>query len=161
MERVRNCGARLQLNGTVGTPQEVLPLLKYRPHALLVDDPAALKATLDEFARHRVKIDRLLEQFDGAGPGLLLGDVAVGADRLDDLIAARAASMGCSRPCSLARSRISDMPHNLISLPSRRCRVSVTPPRDRTRDAPEGFNSGPESREPISRQLGRAGGRCR
>jgi hypothetical protein len=39
----------------------VLPLLKYRPDVLLVDDPAVLKATLDEFARYIVKIDRLLE----------------------------------------------------------------------------------------------------
>lgn len=64
VERVRNCSARLQLNGTVGTPQEVLPLLQYRPHALLVDDPAALKATLDEFARHMGQIDRLLEHVE-------------------------------------------------------------------------------------------------
>jgi len=64
VERVRNCGARLQLNGTVGTPQEVLPLLKYRPYALLVDDPAALKATLDECARHMGQFDRLLDHVE-------------------------------------------------------------------------------------------------
>ena len=62
MERVRKSGVRLQLNGQTGTPQEILPLLSYEPDVLLVDDPARLKATLDERKRHTQQFDRLSER---------------------------------------------------------------------------------------------------
>lgn len=52
VERVRKTGVKLQLNGTIGLPRDVLPLLVYRPDMLLVDNPAALKATLDELAQY-------------------------------------------------------------------------------------------------------------
>lgn len=56
VERVRKAGVQLQLNATIGAPRDALPLLRYRPDMLLVDNPAALKATLDE-------LDQYTEQF--------------------------------------------------------------------------------------------------
>lgn len=47
VERVRQSGAKLHLNATLGTPDEVLPLLPHRPDSLSSDDPAQLKKTLD------------------------------------------------------------------------------------------------------------------
>ncbi len=62
VERVRSRGAGLQLNGTVGTPQDVLPLVKHRPDAILIDDPATLKATLAAWQRHARQFERLSER---------------------------------------------------------------------------------------------------
>ena len=64
-ERVRKSGARLHLNGKTGTPQEILPLLEYDPDVLLVDDPAMLKATLDELERFGEQLKSLSERVDG------------------------------------------------------------------------------------------------
>jgi len=50
-KRVHDSGALLQLNGTTGTPQDILPLLPYRPDLLLVDDPATLRVTLEKLRR--------------------------------------------------------------------------------------------------------------
>ncbi len=47
-DRVRRAGAKLHLNGTLGTSEEVLPLLAYRPDSLSSDDPARLVATLKQ-----------------------------------------------------------------------------------------------------------------
>lgn len=44
--RVRKTGARLHLNGTTGTVEEIAPLLKYRPDSLSSDDPGRLLRTL-------------------------------------------------------------------------------------------------------------------
>jgi glycerophosphoryl diester phosphodiesterase len=62
VERVRSSGARLQLNGQTGTPREILPLLRYMPDLLLVDDPAMLKATLEAAKRHTQQFARLSER---------------------------------------------------------------------------------------------------
>ena len=62
VERVRQCGAKLQINGQTGTPQEILPLLSCRPDALLVDDPATLKATLDERKLNTRQFGRMSER---------------------------------------------------------------------------------------------------
>ena len=50
--QVRRLGARLQLNGATGEPPEVLPLLRHRPDAVLVDAPATLRATLAHFEQN-------------------------------------------------------------------------------------------------------------
>ncbi len=44
--RVRQAGAKLHLNGTVGTAEEIVPLLRYGPDSLSSDDPARLIETL-------------------------------------------------------------------------------------------------------------------
>ena len=67
VQRVRKADAKLQLNGSRGTPQEILPLLRYRPDALLVDDPAQLKATLDVLTRSAPQLARLAERVDIEG----------------------------------------------------------------------------------------------
>jgi predicted GH43/DUF377 family glycosyl hydrolase len=64
VERVRKAGVKLQLNATVGAPRDALPLLRYRPEMLLVDDPAAFKATLDEVARHAGQFAELSERVE-------------------------------------------------------------------------------------------------
>ena len=64
VERVRKAGVKLQLNGTLGRPRDVLPLLAYRPDMLLVDDPAALKATLDMRDRHAGQLADLSERVE-------------------------------------------------------------------------------------------------
>lgn len=46
VERVRWAGAELLLGAGTGKPDEVLPLLKYRPESMSSDDPARLLATL-------------------------------------------------------------------------------------------------------------------
>lgn len=46
VERVRKAGAKLHLNGTTGTPEEIAPLLKHRPDSLSSDHPARLAETL-------------------------------------------------------------------------------------------------------------------
>lgn len=45
-ERVRKAGAKLHLNGTQGTEEEIVPLLAYQPDSLSSDDPRQLVATL-------------------------------------------------------------------------------------------------------------------
>ncbi len=49
VDRVRKTGAKLHLNGTTGTAEDIGPLLKYRPDSLSSDDPAKLIETLDSF----------------------------------------------------------------------------------------------------------------
>jgi glycerophosphoryl diester phosphodiesterase len=44
--RVRAAGARLHVNGTTGTPGEVVPLLAYEPDSTSSDDPGRLVETL-------------------------------------------------------------------------------------------------------------------
>ena len=63
-ERVRKSGARLHLNGKTGTPQEILPLLEYGPDVLLVDDPAMLKATLEQVERFGEQFKSLSDRVD-------------------------------------------------------------------------------------------------
>ena len=48
--RVSKAGAKLHLNGTEGTPEEVAPLLKHKPFSLSSDDPGRLVRTLKSFA---------------------------------------------------------------------------------------------------------------
>lgn len=48
--RVAVAGAKLHLNGTTGSPEEVAPLLKHAPFSLSSDDPGRLVATLKAFA---------------------------------------------------------------------------------------------------------------
>jgi glycerophosphoryl diester phosphodiesterase len=51
VDRVRRAGAKLHLNNTTGTPEEILPLLKFHPDSLSSDDPARLRKTLDEVSQ--------------------------------------------------------------------------------------------------------------
>jgi glycerophosphoryl diester phosphodiesterase len=44
--RVRDAGAKLHLNGSTGEPDEIRPLLKFKPDSLSSDDPARLLKTL-------------------------------------------------------------------------------------------------------------------
>jgi glycerophosphoryl diester phosphodiesterase len=44
--RIRKAGAKLHLNNTSGSPEEVHPLLAYAPDSISSDDPARLVATL-------------------------------------------------------------------------------------------------------------------
>ena len=53
--RVRQAGAKLHLNGTVGTAEEIVPLLRYGPDSLSSDDPARLVETLRKPDRLRVE----------------------------------------------------------------------------------------------------------
>ncbi len=48
--RVRQAKARLHLNGSSGTSEETIPLLKYRPYSLSSDDPNKLLQTLARIA---------------------------------------------------------------------------------------------------------------
>ena len=64
VERVRKAGVKLQLNGTVGAPRDVLPLLTYHPEMVLVDDPAAFKATLDELTQSGPQLRDLAERVE-------------------------------------------------------------------------------------------------
>ncbi len=61
-ERVRASGAKLHLNGSSGTPQEVLPLLTYKPDSLLADDPETLRATQDELKQHARNLEDLTKR---------------------------------------------------------------------------------------------------
>lgn len=51
VQRVRNAGATLHLNGTDGSRQEVLQLLEHGPSSLSSDDPRRLVNTLRSLAR--------------------------------------------------------------------------------------------------------------
>lgn len=51
VDRIREAGVRLHLNGTTGAAEEVVELLKYRPDSLSSDDPARLIATLAALGR--------------------------------------------------------------------------------------------------------------
>jgi len=51
IERVRKAGCGLHLNGKLGTTEEVVPLLRYRPDSLSSDDPAQLVKTLKQLGR--------------------------------------------------------------------------------------------------------------
>lgn len=53
VERVRKAGILLHLNGTQGTRDEIVPLLKYRPDSLSSDDPGRLSMTLEDLKRQR------------------------------------------------------------------------------------------------------------
>ncbi len=55
VQRVRTLGAKLHLNGTTGTPDDILPLLKHQPDSLSTDDPARLVKTL---AKVQSKLDK-------------------------------------------------------------------------------------------------------
>jgi len=59
LERVRRSGSGLHLNGATGTAQEVLPLVRHGPRSLSADDPATLKATLEELVRYRARLDEV------------------------------------------------------------------------------------------------------
>lgn len=48
--RVRKAGAKLHLNGTTGTPDDVAPLLMFLPDSLSSDDPARLLKTLESLS---------------------------------------------------------------------------------------------------------------
>ena len=50
-EQVRQQGTKLHLNGTLGTSEEVKPLLRYAPDSLSSDDPRLLRQTLLAIAR--------------------------------------------------------------------------------------------------------------
>lgn len=67
VQRVRGHGRELQLNGTTGTPQDVLPLLEHQPDAILVDDPVRLKATLDAYERHAERFAHLRQWLAWSG----------------------------------------------------------------------------------------------
>lgn len=49
--RLRAAGAKLHLSGTLGSREELLPLLRHRPDSLSADDPARLIGTLRELGR--------------------------------------------------------------------------------------------------------------
>jgi glycerophosphoryl diester phosphodiesterase len=51
VSRVREAGLQLHLNGTVGTPEELATLLKYRPDSISGDDPARIVAMLTKLKR--------------------------------------------------------------------------------------------------------------
>jgi glycerophosphoryl diester phosphodiesterase len=53
VRRVRKAGAKLHLNGTTGKPDDVLPLLRYKPDSLSSDDPARLVQTIKELRSRR------------------------------------------------------------------------------------------------------------
>lgn len=46
LTKIREGGAKIHLDATAGTPEKVVPLLKYRPESLLCDDPEQLIKTL-------------------------------------------------------------------------------------------------------------------
>ncbi|QDT05514.1 Glycerophosphoryl diester phosphodiesterase [Rubripirellula lacrimiformis] len=48
LRRIRETGAKIHFDATTGTPEIVLPLLKYHPESLLCDDPGQLVKTLDQ-----------------------------------------------------------------------------------------------------------------
>ena len=51
IKRVRRAGAKLHLNGTLGTCDEIEPLLAFRPDSLSSDDPWQLKCSLGVIAQ--------------------------------------------------------------------------------------------------------------
>ncbi len=59
--RIRQLGVRLHLNGATGSPAEILPLLAHKPASLLVDDPAALVATLAVLKRSGDRFSKLAD----------------------------------------------------------------------------------------------------
>ncbi|GAA4472023.1 glycerophosphodiester phosphodiesterase family protein [Novipirellula rosea] len=46
LTKIRQAGAKIHFDATTGTPEKVLPLLKYHPESLLCDDPGQLVKTL-------------------------------------------------------------------------------------------------------------------
>lgn len=64
VQRVRHCGARLQLNGTSGTVQDLLPLLEHRPDDLLVNDPLQARKTLAQWLQYQPAMRRLRERVE-------------------------------------------------------------------------------------------------
>ena len=56
--RVRKAGAQLHLNGTTGTPEDVVPLLRNRPDSLSSDDPGKLVRTLAALGRPKATSER-------------------------------------------------------------------------------------------------------
>ncbi len=67
---------QLQLNGKLGTPQELLPLLQYGPEWLLVDDVATSLATLRAHARHAASFQQLLQIAQPVGATPVVPSVA-------------------------------------------------------------------------------------
>ena len=76
VKRVRKAGTKLQLNASVGAPRDALPLLTYHPDMLLVDDPAAFKATLDELARSAPQLRDLAERVEVRSENMIVPWVA-------------------------------------------------------------------------------------
>jgi len=76
VRRVRKAGTKLQLNATIGAPRDALPLLTYHPDMLLVDDPAAFKATLDELARSAPQLRDLAESVEVRSENVIVPWVA-------------------------------------------------------------------------------------
>lgn len=72
--KIKSQGLKLHLNGSTGTPQEILPLLQHNPDWLLVDDVATLMTTLKEYQENKkisVKLNQLIDKT--GGPALVPG----------------------------------------------------------------------------------------
>jgi glycerophosphoryl diester phosphodiesterase len=78
VERVRKAQAKLHLNGTLGTAEEIRPLLAHGPNSLSSDDPRRLMQTLNDFAGVPRELQRWLVpqrwQRDTKGPIISLGE---------------------------------------------------------------------------------------
>ena len=73
---IHRLGVRLHLNGSTGKPQEIIPLLKYKPDSLLVDDIATLMATLNELKQNRKIFSTLDDQVDSTGGTTLVPSIS-------------------------------------------------------------------------------------
>ncbi len=59
VKQIRTHGLQLHLNGKTGELQETLSLLRYKPYAILVDDPAKLITTLVEIRKNEKSFSTL------------------------------------------------------------------------------------------------------
>ncbi len=59
LSNLKKKNIKFQINAKTGRVREILPLLRFEPDFLLVDDPATLKETLSQVERHKPVLKRL------------------------------------------------------------------------------------------------------
>lgn len=95
VQRVRTAGARLHLGVSRGEPQEVWPLLKFRPDSMSSDDPAHLRSTIRNAPAELFQVSG----FSEAIPVII--DTDIGGDIDDAFALALATSMKELRLCAV------------------------------------------------------------
>jgi len=80
VQRIRDAGIRLHLNGKLGGIDETIALLKFQPTSLLVDHPAQLQQSLNQISQGDIPSRSLHAMVDKAdGTHLVAGSSQVGA----------------------------------------------------------------------------------
>ncbi len=75
VKKIRSHGLMVHLNGKTGELQEILPLLRYQPDSLLVDDVAKLLSTLEKIKKNENSFCSLLSVVESAQGTRLVLDI--------------------------------------------------------------------------------------